>query len=153
MQSHLTQAFFTLIVRITFRAHETSSSCSALTSLRYLISLPHSGQQVSAGSSRCISRESIQGEGCGDGTGEAGVKPVDRYPDRCNDRFAAPAVSAGLQRIQPAGEVFQSWYRTASAAVFLSVPADALIRALRSRFSLRRGPAPNAGTTQSLQRG
>ncbi|OUF11190.1 hypothetical protein AZZ95_002912, partial [Enterobacter roggenkampii] len=34
----------------------------------------------------------------------------------------------------------------------LSVPADALSRALRSLFSLLRGPVQNAGTTQSLQR-
>lgn len=33
-QSHRVQAFFTLTVRITFRVLETSSSCSALTSLR-----------------------------------------------------------------------------------------------------------------------
>jgi hypothetical protein len=41
IQSHRVQAFFTLTVRITFRALETSSSCSTLTSLRYAIPLPH----------------------------------------------------------------------------------------------------------------
>src|SRR5690606_27523180 len=85
-------------------------------------------------------------------TGEAGGEPADRYPARCNGRFAAPAVSAGLRHLQPVGEVFRSGYRTASAAVFLSVPADALFRALHSLFSLQRVPALSAGTTQSLQR-
>lgn len=47
IQLHLTQAFFTLTVRISFRELETSSSCTALTSLRYSRPLPHSGQQVS----------------------------------------------------------------------------------------------------------
>ncbi len=50
-------------VRITFRALETSSSCSTLTSLRYAIPLPHSGQLVSAGSSRCISAGRCAGNG------------------------------------------------------------------------------------------
>ncbi|SSI81729.1 Uncharacterised protein [Acinetobacter baumannii] len=86
------------------------------------------------------------------GTDVTGEVPADRLPVRCSDRFAAPAVSAGLRLLQPVGEVFRSGYRTTFDAVFLSVPADALSRALRSLFSLLRGPVQNAGATQSLQR-
>lgn len=38
------------------------------------------------------------------GTGAADEGPVDRPPVRCSDRFAAPAVSAGLLLLQPSAK-------------------------------------------------
>lgn len=146
MQSHLTQAFFTLTVRITFRALGTSSCCPDFAKV-----CRSQGSRFRRAPACLFRGEDVQGEADGDGTGEAGAEPEDRYPDRCNDRFAAPETSAGLQLLRPAGVVFLNGYRTASAAVFLSVPTDALFRTLRSLLPLQRGPASNAGTTQPLE--
>ena len=54
--------------------------------------------------------------------------------------------------LQPAGAAFQNGYRTASAVVFLSAPADALFRALRSLFSSARASAERRNDSVSATR-
>ncbi len=80
-----------------------------------------------------------------------GGEPAGHPHAHCNDRFPVRVVSVGPQPVQPHAAVFQNGYRTASGAVFLSEPADALFPVHLLRSFLRHVPVQSAGRPPSLQ--
>jgi hypothetical protein len=87
----------------------------------------------------------------GDDAGLTQLAAPDRLPVRCSDRFAAPAVSAGLRLLQPVGEVFGAGTEQHSTQFFYLCP-QMLYLALFVLFSSARASAERRNDSVSATR-